>query len=109
MTSGWRGRLLLLTVMVVLTVSACAAGENSGVAHDARNAGFWLGLWHGLITPVTFVISLFTDSVNVYEVRNNGNWYDFGYVLGLMLGIGGSARSGGTARCSPAAVRRRRR
>ncbi len=109
MTTGWRGRLALLAVMVVLTVSACAAGENSGVAHGAHHAGFWLGLWHGLITPVTFVISLFTDSANVYGVRNNGNWYVSGYVLGLMLGTGGSARSGEAARCSPAAVRLRRR
>jgi len=36
-------------------------------------AGFWLGLWHGLIAPITFVISLFSDNVNFYEVHNNGN------------------------------------
>ncbi len=41
-------------------------------------AGFWLGLWQGLISPITFVISLFTDGVNIYEVRNTGNWYDVG-------------------------------
>jgi hypothetical protein len=55
-----------------------------------------LGLWHGIIVPVTFVISLFTDDVNIYEVDNNGNWYDFGFVLGLLMSFGGPA--GGSAR-----------
>ena len=58
-------------------VAACAAGPNPDVAHTAQNAGFWLGPWHRLITPVTFVISLFTDDVNIYEVHTNGNCYDF--------------------------------
>jgi hypothetical protein len=33
-------------------------------------AGFWLGLWQGLISPITFLISLFTSEVNIYEVQN---------------------------------------
>jgi len=63
--------------------------ENRG----AEDAGFWLGLWHGLISPITFVISLFTDSVNIYEVHNNGNWYDFGFMFGISLAFGGGAGS----------------
>jgi hypothetical protein len=83
--------------------------SNPDVAHTTQNAGFWLGLWHGLITPVTFVISLFTDHVNIYEVHNNGNWYDFGYVLGLMTAFGGAARSGSAAtRARTASAARRR-
>jgi hypothetical protein len=48
-----------------------------------------MGLWHGIILPVTFVISLFTDDVSVYEVVNSGNWYDFGFILGVMMSLGG--------------------
>ena len=47
-------------------------------------------MWHGVIAPITFVISLFSDGVNVYEVHNNGNWYNFGFVLGAVFLIGGS-------------------
>jgi hypothetical protein len=56
-------------------------------------AGFWMGLWHGIIAPITFIISLFTDSVSMYEVHNTGGWYDFGFVLGagILFGGGGSA------------------
>ncbi|MDV7999947.1 hypothetical protein [Rhodococcus sp. IEGM 1408] len=79
-------------LVVVLALGACAAGPNVDVG--AAGAGFWLGLWHGVILPVTFVISLFTDTVTVYEVSNNGNWYDFGFVLGLAL-FSGPAMAGG--------------
>ena len=38
-----------------------------------------------MILPVTFIVSLFTDTVSIYEVDNNGNWYDFGFMLGIAL------------------------
>jgi len=50
-------------------------------------------LWHGLISCVTFVISLFSDNVNVYEVHNSGNWYDFGFMLGVSIIFGGGGRA----------------
>ena len=80
-------------LLLVLVLGACAAGVNEAVdVADAEGdtAGFFLGFWHGLIIPVTFVISLFTDSVSVYEVHNNGNWYDFGFVFAVVAFVGGS-------------------
>ncbi len=85
------GRALALLLLVML-VAACAAGVNPEVGAAAESgdvAGFWLGLWHGIIAPITFVISLFTENVNIYEVHNNGNWYDFGFVLGAGILFGG--------------------
>ena len=98
---GWRLVILLLLVMLVL--AACAAGTNSLVdteSEDGVVAGFWRGLWQGIITPFTFIISLFTDDVNVYEVHNNGGWYNFGFLLGVSVLLGGGS--------SGAATRRRR-
>ena len=43
----------------------------------ANGAGFWAGLWHGLISPITFIVSLFTPAVRIYEINNRGRWYDF--------------------------------
>ncbi len=88
-------RLLPMTLLIILLLSACSAGANPevGVAGaDGDVAGFWMGLWHGLIAPITFVISLFSDTVNVYDVHNSGNWYDFGFVFGASMALGGSAR-----------------
>jgi hypothetical protein len=59
---------------------------------QGRVAGFWLGLWHGSIAPATFVISLFSDKVHVYEVHNNGKWYLFGFLLGITSIWGGGSR-----------------
>ncbi len=100
-SGGARTALVLGAALVVLT--ACAPGVNEAVGAGPGAAGFWLGLWHGLIAPVTFVVSLFTDTVNVYEVHNVGNWYDAGFVLGLSVAFAGPARSAGAGR------RRRRR
>ena len=91
-------------VLALLTLSACAAGPNEMVDTGQDPAGFWLGLWQGLISPITFVISLFTSDVNIYEVQNNGNWYDFGFMLGVMVAFGGGAGGG-----SASAGRARRR
>lgn len=95
-----RIRLGLLVLLALLLVG-CAAGANPAVGSSADGgvlAGFLLGLWHGVIAPFTFVISLFTDNVNFYEVHNNGNWYDFGFVLGAGILFGGGARGARASR-----------
>ena len=61
------------------------AGPNSKYKlTDAKPAGFWAGLWHGLIAPITFIVSLFTPKVRIYETNNKGLWYDFGFLIGLV-------------------------
>ncbi len=60
------------------------AGPNSKYKlPHAKPAGFWVGLWHGIIAPIVFVVGLFTDKVKMYETNNNGRWYDFGFILGV--------------------------
>lgn len=48
-----------------------------------KPAGFLVGFWHGIIAPITFVISLFAPTVSMYETENNGGWYNFGFLLGV--------------------------
>jgi hypothetical protein len=55
--------------------------------------GFWGGLWHGIIAPISFIGSLFRDDIAMYAVNNNGGWYDFGFVLGAGILFGGSSRA----------------
>ena len=71
-----------------LVLSGCAATQ-SAAAVETGAPGFLLGVWHGFIFPVAFIISLFTDSVAVYAVPNSGGWYDFGYFVGIVfIGVG---------------------
>ena len=79
-------RFLALGASLVLT--ACAATQQTDAVAPAA-PGFLLGLWHGFIFPVAWVVSLFVDRIAIYAVPNNGGWYDFGYFLGIaVFGIG---------------------
>jgi hypothetical protein len=83
---------LLVILLGMILLNSCAPGPNR-LAKTANNegevAGFWLGLWHGLIAPITFIVSLFSDKVSLYEVHNSGGWYNFGFVLGAGLFLSG--------------------
>lgn len=82
---GRHPRILAYTttaLLLLLALTACAAPANPEVVDTSSAPGFWLGLWQGLILPVTFVVSLFNDDVGIYDVANNGHWYDLGFVLG---------------------------
>ena len=62
-------------------------------------ANFWLGLWQGLIVFLSFIASWFDNNIVLYQVNNNGFWYNLGYVIGLIVigaGGGGSARASRT-------------
>ena len=77
---------IALLALFVVAIAGCTASQSPLTdvpANDGSLAGFWLGLWHGMIAPFTFIISLFIDSVNVYEVHNSGGWYNFGFILGV--------------------------
>ena len=88
-------KTIFLLSIIVMILAACTAGANdliNTVAAKGEVAGFWQGLWHGLIAIVTFIISLFKDNVSVYEVHNNGTWYNFGFILGMMIILGGGGK-----------------
>ncbi len=80
---------VFLILMMMFAISGCVAGPNELVntPDEAGNvAGFWQGFWHGLISPITFLISLFLDTVHIYETHNNGGWYNFGFLFCGFLG-----------------------
>jgi hypothetical protein len=84
--------ILLLLLFVTMCLVSCAAGSNylQNTPNDEGNvAGFWRGLWQGLVAPIAFIISLFKDNVSIYEVHNNGGWYNFGFLLGVAIIFGG--------------------
>jgi len=82
----------LVALAGALALTACAAREAPDAVQPGA-PGFLLGLWHGFIFPVAWVISLFTDKVAIYAVPNNGGWYDFGYFLGIVVFGVGAKRS----------------
>lgn len=49
----------------------------------AKPAGFLGGLWHGFIAVITFIVSLFSPKVTMWETNNNGHWYELGFLIGV--------------------------
>ena len=85
---------VVLLILFLFLFTSCLPGKNelTGTENSKGEvAGFWLGLWNGLIAPITFIISLFNKAIRIYEVHNNGAWYDLGFLLGVMIIFGGGA------------------
>ena len=93
-------KLILLIVVVLL--SGCADSPSLLQAVALEPVGFWYGLWHGLIAPFAWIVSLFSDDTAIYAIYNNGGWYDFGFILG----IGGLTSSSSSAGSTYARTRR---
>jgi hypothetical protein len=81
------GAFLLL---LVGALAGCGGPNNVAHLHTTHIAGFWKGLWDGITAIIAFVIALFGSHVNIYEVHNNGGWYNFGFLLGIGAFTSGS-------------------
>lgn len=90
-----KGKIMrfLINCFIIMTISGCADSVSFSVIGSVQPVGFWYGLWHGMIAPFAWLVSLFSDSTVIYAIYNNGGWYDFGF----MLGIGGLSSSSSTA------------
>jgi hypothetical protein len=74
----------------VLLFSTCTQVSNIEDCVVDEPSGFFFGIWHGVIAPVSFVLSVFFEDIAMYAVNNTGGWYDFGFVLGVgKLEVGG--------------------
>ncbi len=82
--------LLLVTLAVVLFTSCAHVVPVKECVEGTKVYGFWNGLWHGMIACITFIGSLFNDTIAVYAVNNNGGWYNFGFLLGVGAWSGSS-------------------
>lgn len=109
---------IVLSVVLLAALAGCAPGEqvqldkpdseiqlttpgpNPAIdqpAEDGKVAGLGTGLWHGLISVVTLVISFTNPDVQMYEVHNTGPLYNLGFLLGavvlfILLGFLGGKR-----------------
>ena len=94
---------LVVVLLLVCILAGCAPGPNQsrGIAGKHGLAGFWLGLWQGFIAPFVFVVSLLKTDLNIYEVHNNGAWYNLGYLFGLACFFRGGGNRAGRQKQNP--------
>ena len=77
----------IILILFVFTLTGCVPGDGSYT--DAHTAGFFSGIWHGWIAPVTLIIGIFQSNIRIYEPMNSGWWYDFGFYMAIISGFGG--------------------
>lgn len=82
-------RVSLIALIIIgtsLLFSGCFPGGGTYSVDD--RAGFFSGVWHGWIAPVSLIVSLFSDNVRLYEPNNTGWWYDLGFYMAVIAGFG---------------------
>jgi hypothetical protein len=112
--------VFVLFAMLLVTLAACAPGSSKELgktdtaiqftppgpnpelnkpAKGGVVAGLFTGLWHGIISPVTLIVSFFNPEIQMYDVFNTGPLYNLGFLLGvaivfLILGFSGGRGRG---------------
>lgn len=79
--------ILFLFIVITIFMYGCMPGGGESTAKDP--AGFFMGVWHGWIAPISLIWSLFNPAIRVYETHNTGWWYDFGFYIAVISGFGG--------------------
>ena len=83
----------LYILLVAFLFTGCAdVSPHVETCITGNSYGLWSGLWHGMIVPISWIGSLFSDEIAIYAYNNNGGWYDFGFVLGIGVLAGSSGR-----------------
>lgn len=83
----WRA----VAAVLLLASIAVACAHQPPPSGGAPLPGFFLGLLHGYISLFSLIASLFFQ-VRIYEFPNNGFFYDFGFIIGV-LAFYGSGRT----------------
>jgi len=78
---------ILSSILLIVVFAGCFPG--GGTSGPADPAGFFTGVWHGWIAPISLVVGIFNHAVRVYEPFNTGWWYDFGFYIAVISGFGG--------------------
>ncbi len=83
-------------VLMIVGISGCFPGGSTYSAQEP--AGFFSGVWHGWIAPVSLIAGIFKSDIRIYEPANTGWWYDFGFYIAVIAGFGGLTLSRKQAR-----------
>ena len=97
MKSANRNKLIVLAIIFSIVMIALFVGlfvwyAKTVIPHTYTTiyTNFWWGLVHGIFIVPTFFWSLFAHSITIYQSPNVGNWYNFGYCVGISIILGGS-------------------
>lgn len=83
--------LFLLIIAIMMAMAGCVPGDGTYTAE--KPAGFFWGVWHGWVAPISLIIGLFNENIRIYEPNNTGWFYDLGFYIAVISGFGGISLS----------------
>jgi len=86
--------ICLLLLIAIITIVGCVPGDGNHTADEP--AGFFWGVWHGLIAPISLIWGLFNSEIRLYEPQNTGWAYDLGFYLAVIGGFSSFSSSSGS-------------
>lgn len=78
-------------LIIILSLTGCVPGDGENTVDHP--AGFFWGIWHGWIAPISLIIGLFKNDIRIYEPANIGWWYELGFYMAIISGFGGISLS----------------
>ena len=82
---------IVLLLLIIILLSGCIPGDRKHT--EEKPAGFFWGIWHGWIAPISLIIRIFNPNIRIYETANTGWWYEFGFYIAIISGFGGLSLS----------------
>ena len=85
----WEPQFLAALRSIAFNPEALAKAKGD---FEKNRAGFFMGVLHGIISPFRLVASFLWD-VEVYRKHNEFGWYLAGFIFGILVLVGGGAKS----------------
>lgn len=79
--------VLFLLVIIFIVPRQANAFVQQGQYSVYEPAGFFSGIWHGLLAPWSLIARWFIDGVEMYAIPNTGWFYDLGFLLGVSVSL----------------------
>ena len=86
-------KAFVLSLCIIFILSCFFSGCIPGGVEFKKDspAGFFTGIWHCWIAPISLILGFFKPEIRIYEQYNTGWWYDLGFYIALIGGFGGIA------------------
>lgn len=78
---------IIVLIILLLLLTGCMA--NVTPAFESNPAGFFIGIWHGWLAPLSLILQIFNPEHSIYEINNSGIWYEIGFYMAIISGFGG--------------------
>lgn len=77
-----RATYLLPALLLLVLMASCASVEPIDPCLQGKTYGFLWGIGHGLIAPISLIISFFDKDTIMFAQNNTGTWYGLGFLIG---------------------------